>query len=243
MKRILVLTGIVVSIAAAQIVFAQTEGVITYETKVNLHRTLPPGQEERKAIIPEFRTTKQQLFFKENESLFKPLIEDEDEPSGNGPQVVIRIPNNETYINQSTAEVTSKNEFFGKDYLVLDTVKLKPWKFGAETKEIQGYTCKQAYYTDESGPRKQDITAWYTDKIRTALGPERFGTLPGTVLAIDINNGERVVVAKKIELRPLKKNELKIPTASQKMNTIEYRKMVDEHMKKMGATGGMIIRN
>jgi GLPGLI family protein len=244
MKRILVLAGILVSLAAAQIVFAQPEGVITYETKVNLHRTLPPGQEDRKAIIPEFRTTKQQLFFNSNESLFKPLIEDEEEQGGHGgAQLVIRIPNNETYINQATGDAISKNEFFGKDYLILDTVKVKPWKFGTETKDIQGYACKQAFYTDETGPRKLDVTAWYTDKIRTTLGPERFGSLPGTVLAVDINNGERVVVARKVELRPLKKNEMKAPTSGQKMTTAEYRKMVDEQMKKMGGSGGMIIRN
>src|SRR4051812_18679359 len=129
MKLILILTGILVSLVAAQIVFAQTEGVITYETKVNLHRTLPPGQEDRKAMIPEFRTTRQQLFFNSNESLYKPLIEDEDEPAhGGGMQVTIRIPNNETYINQSTGELLSKNEFFGKDYLVADTLKVSPWK-------------------------------------------------------------------------------------------------------------------
>ncbi len=244
MKRTLVLVGILVSLAAAQIVFAQTEGVITYETKVNLHRTLPPGQEDRKAIIPEFRTTKQQLFYNGNESLYKPLIEDEDEAgSDGGPRIVLRVPNNEVYINQSTGELVSKNEFFGKDYLITDTLKVSPWKLGPETREIQGYECKQAFYTDERGPRKLDVTAWYTDQLRTTLGPERFGTLPGTVLAVDINNGERVVVARKIELRRLKKNEMKIPSSGQRVTNAEYRKMVDEQMKKMGGSGGMVIRN
>jgi GLPGLI family protein len=245
MKRILILTGVLVSMAAAHIVFGQTsEGVITFETKVNLHRRLPPGEEARKAMIPEFRTTKQQLFFTDTESLYKPLIEDEDETSASGGmQMTIRVPNNETYINGSN-EMISKNEFFGKDYLVLDTLKVSPWKFGPETREIQGYACKQAFYTDETIPdRKQEITAWYSEKIRPMLGPERFGSLPGGVLAVDINNGERVVVARKIESRPLKKNEIKAPSSGQKMTAKEYRKMVDEQMKKMGGSGGFIIRN
>lgn len=245
MKRILILAGILVSLATIQVVFAQSnEGLITYETKINLHRRLPPGQEDRKSMIPEFRTTKEQLVFNENESLYKPIIEDEDETvSGGGVRMTIKMPNNEVYVNRATSALISKNEFFGKDYLVLDTLKVSPWKLGTETKEILGYTCKQAYYTDESNPeRKQEFTAWYTDALKGPLGPDRFGTLPGVVLAVDLNNGERTVVARKIELRPLKKNELKAPTTGQKMTPKEYKAMVDEQMKKMGAQGGMIIR-
>jgi len=80
MKRLLILAGILVSLTAAQVVFGQTqEGLITYDVKVNLHRRLPPDRAEMKTMIPEFRTTKEQVFFKADESLSKPLIEDEDE--------------------------------------------------------------------------------------------------------------------------------------------------------------------
>src|SRR5262249_31664243 len=97
---------------------------------------------------------------------------------------------------------------------------------------------------DESRPdQKMEITAWYTDKIRPFLGPERFQTLPGTILAVDVNNGERVIVAQSIEFRPLKKNELKAPTKGMKVSQAEYRALVDDQMKKMGANVGFIIKN
>jgi GLPGLI family protein len=92
-----------------------------------------------------------------------------------------------------------------------------------------GYECKQASYTDED--RKQTMTAWYTDRLRPFLGPDRFNTLPGAVLAVDINNAERVTVAKKIELRSLEKNELKLPTSGQKTTQAEFRKMMEQQMK------------
>jgi GLPGLI family protein len=75
------------------------------------------------------------------------------------------------------------------------------------------------------------------------LGPDRYNTLPGAVLAVDINNGERVILAKTIELKELKKNDLKIPSSGTKVTQAEFRKMVDEQMKQMGGRGGMIIRN
>jgi GLPGLI family protein len=250
MRNLIVILGILVSLAAAQIVFAQnTNGVIIYEMKVNLHRRIPPGQESRKAMIPEFRTTKQQLFFNVEESLYKPIIEDEEEDmtaSGGGGGVRIRMmqPNDEVYINPGNTSLISKREFMGKDYLIEDTLKISPWKLGTETKEIQGYVCKMAWYVDERQPdRKQEITAWYTDQLRPMLGPEQFGTLPGAVLAVDINNGERVIVARQIEMRELKKSEMKIPSGGQKVTQAEFRNIVDETMKQMGGNGRMVIRN
>jgi GLPGLI family protein len=266
MRKILLIVGILASLAIVQVVLAQTpEGVITYEVKVNLHRRLPPERAEMKSMIPEFRTTKEQLFFNAEESMYKPLIEDEEEQEftsgGGGMRMVMRQPNTELYVKPGEQKIISKQEFMGKDYLIEDTLKLSPWKFGEETKVIQGYTCKQAYFTRTteersmritgSGPATpenrmvtQEITAWYTDQIRQFLGPERYNTLPGAVLAIDINNGERVIVAQKIELRPLKKNELKIPDKGQKTTQAEYQKMVQEQMQRMNSGGGgVIIRN
>lgn len=251
MRNLLVIIGILVSLAAAQIVFAQdSDGVITYEVKVNLHRRIPPGQEARKAMIPEFRTTKQQLFFNADESLYKPIIEDEEEDmvasgtGGGGMRIRIQQPNDEIYVHPGNTSVISKREFMGKDYLIEDTLKISPWKLGDETKEILGYSCKMAWYVDERQPdRKLEVTAWYTDQLRPMLGPENFGSLPGAVLAVDINNGERVIVARQVETRPLKKSEMKIPSSGQKVTQAEYRKIVDEAMKQMGGGGRMVIRN
>jgi GLPGLI family protein len=270
MRRIILIVGVLVSLAIAQVVLGQTpEGVITYEVKVNLHRRLPPERAEMKSMIPEFRTTKEQLFFNADESMYKPLIEDEEEQEfssgggggGGGFRMVMRQPNTELYVHPASQKIVSKQEFMGKDYLIDDTLKMSPWKFGEETKVIMGYTCKQAYFTRSieeqsfrvsgSGPPTpekkmvtQEITAWYTDQIRQFLGPDRYNTLPGAVLAIDINNGERVIVATKIEARPLKKNEMKIPEKGERMSQAEYTKMMQEQMEKMRSSGGgMIIRN
>jgi GLPGLI family protein len=216
---------------------AQQEGVITYEIRINIHRALPPGQEGRKAMEPEFRTFKEQLFFNTEASLCKPLIEDEEDDAGNGRRR-FRM-RNDTYANQASGKLTLVQvDLIGKTYLVEDSVKVAPWKLGTDVKTVQGYECHQAYYTT-SDERKQTITAWYTDKLRPFLGPDRYNTLPGAVLAVDINNGERVLVATAIELRPLKKNELQEPTGGQKITAAEYRKIVQEERKNgQGQRGG-----
>jgi len=176
--------------------------------------------------------------------------EDEEEDmssgasGGGGARIVMKSPSVEVFLDNASQLRTTQQEFMGKKYLIDDTLKVSPWKFGTETKVIQGYECKQAFYIDESRPeQKMEVTAWYTDKIRPFLGPERFQSLPGTILAVDVNNGERVIVAQSIEFRPLKKNELKKPANGAKVTQAGYRAMVDEQMKKMGSSGDVIIRN
>lgn len=252
--------GMLVCILAAHAVFAQ-QGVITYENRINMHRNIPADRQEMKAMVPEFRTTKMQLIFNDEESLYKPIIEDEEEQfSGSGGvRMSFRMPKTETYTNSSTSMILSLQELTGKKYLITDTVKMSPWKLGTETKDILSYTCRMAYFTltqettsmrVENGvvtPEKktitQEITAWYTDQIRPSLGPERFNTLPGTVLALDVNNGERVIVARNVELRELKKDELKVPDASSKVTQAEFRKLQEEQMERMRANGRTFIRN
>lgn len=250
MKRILLLVGLLVSVAAVQVVFGQdSEGVITYEVKTNMHRRIPPERAQMKQMVPEFMTATQELYFKSGESLYKPVIEDDEEEtsstSSGGRRMMMRRPYIETYLDQNSGVMLSKQEFMGKEYLIEDSVKVSPWKFGTETKTIAGYECKQAYYTDETNPnQKNEITAWYTDKIRPFLGPERYNTLPGAVLAVDVNNGERVMLVKKIEIKALKKNDLKAPTSGTKISRKEFRAMVEEQMKKNGGNGNqVIIRN
>jgi GLPGLI family protein len=244
MKRILLILGILVSVTAAQVVFAQTEGAITYEVKINMHRNIPADRQEMKNMIPEFRTNQDLLVFNANESLHKPIIEDEEDQFDNGGGMRMRFtrPLNEVYVNQEQSKRILLQDFMGKKYLIEDSLSVMPWKFGTDAREINGYACKQASYYNEE--RKQNIVAWYTDQLRPFLGPENFNTLPGAILQVDINEGERTITAKNIELRPLKKNEMKIPAGGTKTTQQEFRKMMNEQMERMRANGGnMIIRN
>lgn len=251
MKRIILVLGVIVSLlACVNVLHAQnSEGVIKYEVKIDMHRRIPKERENMKAMIPQFRTENQQLFFNNNESLYQRIEEDAEEDMGSTQgggaiQIKMNAPKVDVYLDNTSQLRYVLQEFMGKDYLIVDTLNVSPWKFGQETKVIQGYECKQAFYTDDSNPdQKIEVTAWYTDKIRPFLGPERFQSLPGTILAVDVNNGERVIVAKAIELRPLKKNELKKPSKGIKVTTAEYRAVVEEQMKKMGGNGAFIIRN
>ena len=50
------------------------EGTIVYERKMNLHRTIT--DEQMKAMMPEFRTSKHQLLFSDSTSVYKAVAEE-----------------------------------------------------------------------------------------------------------------------------------------------------------------------
>ncbi len=238
-------TGIIAMfmvLLAGTAVAQEQEGVITFETRVNLHRSLPQEREELKSMMPEFRTSREQLFFNAEESLYRPVEEEEEEEFGGGSvRIKMRNPRVEIYTHKTNAVRLTQQELMGKNYLIEDSLKIAPWKFGTETKTILGYPCRQAYYTDESEGRKREITAWFTQKIRPFLGPETFNSLPGAVLAIDVNNGERVLVAADIEFRPLKKSEIKAPGTGSRISQSEFRKLMDARQQQMRERGGNVM--
>lgn len=208
-----------------------THGVINYEVIIDIHRSLPEDRQELKAMVPQFRTDNYQLFFTPAESLYK-MKEAEEVVSagGGGMRMSMRMPRTETYINRETRERTVFQDIMGKNYLITDTIDILPWRFGNEQMEIAGYMCMMAWYTDTV--TKQEITAWFSPQLSPFMGPDRYVSLPGTVLAIDINNGERVMVARSIESREVKPEEVLKPNRGEKLTREEFNKMIQEQMQR-----------
>lgn len=238
MKQVLLIFGVLTCLTAAAVgLIQQSEGVITYEITINLHRNIPEDRQQMKSMIPEFRTHTAQLFFNANEALFKPVEEQDAEPQ-NGMRMRYRNPKAEIYTRPASLRQVMLKEFMGKKYLIEDTLRMQPWKLLAETKEVNGYTCRKATLVDEEGNRH--VVAWYAEGLRPFLGPEEFNTLPGAVIFVDINDGERTITAKNVAFRPLQKGEIKIPDGRNKVTGDEYRAMVRERTERMRANGGNI---
>ena len=245
MKTVILVIGVLVCIIAVHAVTGQHphEGSIIYEVKVNMHRTLPPERKEMKEMIPEYNSFRDKLVFRGTESLYTPLedeIEEEFSDEGGGMRMRIRRPMMEYYLNTESGKKIRAQEFMGKKYLILDSLAILPWKLMGGKKIIQGYECKSASYFNEK--RKQNVVVWYAETLRPFGGPENYNTLPGTVMQVDINEGERTITAVDVSLKALKKNEIKEPSSGQPINENEFRSLVEEQMKRMNSRDGMIIR-
>jgi GLPGLI family protein len=120
-------------------------------------------------------------------------------------------------------------DLFGKEFLISDTIKTKPWKLhSGEQREILGYTCVKAAYKRDSTV----ITAWYTAQLSPSFGPGGYAGLPGTILAL--TEGEnKVFLATHIEKNPTVNNVIEKPTKGEAVGRREYEKLAEEKRKEM----------
>jgi len=223
------IVGALLILAGLHPAIAQTtEGKIVYEQKVDLHRRIPEDNQHMRSMVPPSRTTKYELHFADNQSLFKAIEEEPDMTEQNNGGVVIRIggsPENEYYKNFSTKKLVEKRELMQEMYLLEDSIKSISWKLEeGETKTILGHLCHKATAKTARG---FDIEAWYADDISLSSGPQGLRGLPGLVLMTDINKSEFVTTA--VEFRnTLKKSELRAPNNGKKVSEAEFAKIVKD---------------
>lgn len=127
----------------------QKEGTIVFERKINMYKTIT--DEQMRAMMPEFRTSKHMLLFSDSISVYKAIPEDEaPDPfaggGGGGPRMIMRFGNDggDLYKNFSQSKSILSSELGGKNFLIVDSIKPQPWKLSMETKQILGQTCHKA---------------------------------------------------------------------------------------------------
>jgi len=238
-------TFLTIFILQAFLCLAQNnQGEVIYEDKRNIHKTLPPEMEEHKDRIPEFRTSKFKLSFNSKEAFYdriKEEVKDRERTEGRrrrGPRGG-RFGrgaggSGNTYTEIATGATSAELDVFGKEFLVVGTRDKIEWKMTGEQKQVGDYLTMKATYQDST----QNIEAWFTPMIPVAIGPSQFGDLPGLILHMDINEGERTITATDIQLKELAAEAIKKPSKGEKVTTEEFRKIMEEKRKEMEAEFG-----
>lgn len=136
---------------------------------------------------------------------------------------------------------SNQKEFFGKLFLVKDSLPRYNWKLTDETKKIGAYTCYKAESTTTKivdnifgKVQKKDtitthIEAWYTPQIPVSNGPAKYWGLPGLIL--EVNQGKQTIVCTEIVLNPKEKFAVEEPRKGKKMNQTDFEKMRREKIK------------
>lgn len=220
--------------------FAQdTEGEIIYDQLIKMDfdtEKMPDHVKEFMKQFPKEQHFKKQLLFNQDASMYK-AFKDPDaeakEVATEGPEMRMRMrmerPDEETYVDLETSEITQKKDFFGRTFLIVDTVEALDWKVTGESKEINGFLCMKATAMMDTIP----IEAWFCPTIPVSVGPEGMSGLPGAVLEASMRDGQLSMVAEKVEFRKVKKNEMEKPSKGKKVTREEFRQIVKEKMAEM----------
>jgi GLPGLI family protein len=213
-------------------------GSVIYEEIVKMDIQLKGMDEHIAAQIPNERKTEKVLHFTETEALFENHHKDDPEenlPSEEG-AIVIKMfePDHKTYTDILNRKVIEQQEFMSRLFLIESDLVAEKWKMTGRQKEILEYACQEATTVVEG----MDVHAWFTPQIAVAAGPGRYSNLPGLVLAVEMNEGMQKLNAIRIELKPVDKSVLKMPTKGKKVTREEYQAIVAEKLKEMGVEEG-----
>lgn len=214
-----------------------TSGTIVYEQTVKLNIQLEGDAAEYASMLPKERKTKKVLIFNEETSLYKNVSEekndDMDDAASEGIMIKIEEPNNILFTDFENKTQIEQKEFMTRLFLIKSEFVTKGWKLTGNQKDILNYTCQEAVKEKDS----IKIIAWFTPEISVSAGPGHINGLPGLVLATDFDNGQRTIIASKISNKPIDKSLMIKPKKGKNVTEEEFRAIVEEKMKEMGAEG------
>lgn len=215
-------------------------GKVVYEDVAKIEIHLEGDAAALAASLPKERKSMKSLLFNENASLY--TNQKSDEPANDpmaesgGTMVMIKMmePNNKMYTDFAAKKQIEQREFMTRMFLIEKALGVSDWKLTGNEKTILGYPCQEATREPNDSTK---IIAWFTPAIPIPSGPGEYLNLPGLVLAVDFDNGKRTLTAKSIESIEVDNKMLAKPKEGKKTTEAEFKKIVDEKMKEMGAEG------
>jgi GLPGLI family protein len=228
-------TSILLILLTTTVSFAQKmEGVVTYERKsywskiINRLPYLSREEKERAAMTwknDDEEKEKLKLVFNEKGSLF--TYEDQQGQSEDGRWTWQK---DDYYVSRDFDKETMTDimKTLGKTYIIEDSLRKPVWKILNQIKDVNGYVCMKAETTDPI--RGQKIAAWFAQDIPVPAGPERYFGLPGLIMELDINEGDVILEAVKVDLKPVDK-EMTLPKVKgKKITEKEYETLLTKHI-------------
>lgn len=230
----------------------KASGLAYYQSSTSMDVTLDSTkfssemQSQMKAMLAQALQKEYSLSFNKSESLFKEV---EKLNKGAGMNLgmfssMISGVSGMLYKNTSTGQVLDQVEFFGKMFLIKDTLEKPEWKLGKESKQIGKYTCYKATRTDqqvkttfdEDGKESSDtleveIVAWYTPMVPVSTGPEEYWGLPGLIM--EVKSGNTMLLCSRLEMNPEDAGEITAPEKGEEVTRAEFREIAKKKMEEM----------
>ncbi|AEI48831.1 GLPGLI family protein [Runella slithyformis] len=226
----LIASGFVIPLQAQQ-----TEGIVTYEykyywTKVNSRLTFLSKEEKDRMKLTwgneeDGPGTKMKLTFNDKQSIYTYFSDQGQSDDG---QYSWRQSDYLIYRNFEQNKLIENHEMLGKTYLLEDSLMTYNWRIQNQIKDIAGYVCMKAETFDAI--KNQKITAWFAQDIPVGAGPERHFGLPGLILELDINDGDVVVTAQKVELKNVDKGLILPKMKGKKIKNTDYDQLLKKHI-------------
>ena len=274
MNRLIIRLTLLVVLFSTKMLAQDFHGMAVYESKTNLKdmkiESDDMNDEMMKGIMENMKKQFEKTFFL-NFNKYESIYEEEQKleaPSANSNGIVFKMESSgdggKTYKNVKDKTQIVEEDFFGKEFLVSDSLKVWKWELQSETKKIGNYMCYKAIHLDKvtaedlkqyedfkkqqetskttffvmEEPKDRITTVWYTPEIPVSQGPGEFWGLPGLIL--EANFDDTTILCSKVVLNPKNKTEIKKPKTGKKVTKKEYESLIEKQMEQMKDENGAI---
>ena len=244
------------------------EGRISFTHTVKIDIEVPEEMKALGVEIPTHNSTEMHLLFNSSKSVMAPVPDADQERrvqrvgGGRGDVVIVegragRITTTmeamagafirasggrgarngtlvESYVDFEEGSVTEARDFMGRTFLIEDKRPAYEWKLAGEQRELLGYIVQRATTIHDGKP----VEAWFTPQIPVQAGPGTFSGLPGLILMVSMDEGNRVYMATEVDLAGLEEGEIRPPEDGNRVSRDEYESIVADKLKELEETRG-----
>lgn len=275
MNRLIIKMTLLVLLLSTKMLAQDFHGMAVYESKTSLD-DIKIGDKDEDAEMTKMITEMMKKQFEKkfflNFNKYESIYEEEQKletPTASSGGFSIKVETSgdaggKTYKNIKDKVQIAEEDFFGKEFLITDSLKVWNWELKDETKKIGNYTCYKAVNVDPvtaedlkqyedfkkqqetskttflviEEPKEKITTVWYTPEIPVSQGPGEFWGLPGLIL--EANFDKTVILCSKVVLNPKNKSEIKKPKTGKKVTKKEYESLIEKQMEQMKDSDGNI---
>lgn len=231
------------------------EAIYTYKAKMELGSWgARMSEAQKKQIAARLKNRLEKTYrlnFNKAESIFNE--EDKiDAISGATDSWGDNFSQGEQYKNIKEKMLVQSQEFYGKKFLVKDSLLDIQWKMGEESKQIGQYVCYKATASiptskltwfdfswsdlgnEDSEEMEEPVTeveAWYTPQIPVSHGPGEYWGLPGLIM--EVSAGNTIMLCSKITLNPKSDTKIEAPEKGKEINKSNYQVTIRDKMVEM----------
>jgi len=243
MKKVL---SIIVSLTIALFSIAQNDvvekiahGTITYEQVVKFEIKLDGEAAQFMQNMPKERRSEKVLYFSPEASLYqnatKSTSAEEVSMDEEGPVMIKMMePENKFYTDLENGKQIEQREFMTRLFLIEKELENNKWKITGNQKTILDYPCQEAVLEKDD----KKVYAWFAPSIPFSAGPLSYGNLPGMILELNMDDGNRIITATSINTENDITDQIVKPKKGKKVTREEFEKIRDEKLKEAGMDGG-----
>ncbi len=247
------ITIVIISLLTGNLLFAQqsktvTTGTVEYDEVINMFGigriNLQVDQNAPSKMMiqqldqymqrnPQFVTIKNKLTFNSNRSVynsFRPVV-----PIAQFGANPLQNKYNITYNDYTNGTSVTQRNVQGVQFLVADSTRKIKWKIiPGNTREIAGYTCREAHGLIQDSLY---VVAFYTEKIWVSGGPESFHGLPGMILCVVLPHEHVTWIATKVTEAPITDAAIVPPKGGKPMNNKQLADFLSANFRNRGTLG------